>query len=440
VLLVASYGFYATLEAPHLLLVLALVTAVSYGCGLWLGRAPEDQRRRIFWAGASTCVAALVAVRALPSLLAPTAAPVQAYPGLLVSTGVSYFAFQAISYLADVYLGAQEPEEHLGYHALALAFFPRLLQGPIERAGDLLPQLRRPYAFDYDAARQGVLLFSLGLFKKVVLADRLAVFADAAYNDVHGYPGLPLLLATVAYAFQIYFDFSGYTDMARGTARLFGIALTENFDGPYRATSIADFWRRWHISFSRWILDYIFKPLQLAWRHQGRAGTALALIVTFLVSGLWHGATWGFIAWGLLHGLYLAASTFYRPYQKRLHAWLGVGQSRWLRAWQVGVTFTLVCVAWIFFRARSIDDAWFVLTHLGPDVGRLRELLLLEGRRYPAITLGMAVAFLAVIQPALAREMARPGSKTRWPLYYATVMLILVCGIFGKGSFIYGRF
>jgi len=183
-----------------------------------------------------------------------------------------------------------------------------------------------------------MLLFTWGLFKKVVVADRLALYADQVYNNVHDYTGLSLIIGTYAFALQIYFDFSAYTDMARGTGRMFSINLTENFNHPYLATSIADFWRRWHISFSRWILDYIFKPLQMEWRNWGQAGTALALIVTFLVCGIWHGATWGFIFWGLLHGIYMAASIYYRPYQKRLHKWLGVEKSTWLKWWQIFVT------------------------------------------------------------------------------------------------------
>ncbi len=206
-----------------------------------------------------------------------------------------------------------------------------------------------------------------GLFKKVVIADRLGLFVDAVYDNVHGFTGLPLLVATYAYSFQIYMDFSGYTDMALGSAWLFNINLTQNFNSPYLAASVADFWRRWHISFSRWLFDYLFKPLQMHWRDWKTLGTAAALFVTFLISGLWHGASWGFVAWGLLHGAYLACSVFYRPYQKKLHATLGLAKTRLLARWQIFATFNLVSFAWIFFRANSGRQALYIISHIFSD-------------------------------------------------------------------------
>ena len=361
VLLVASYVFYASFEAPQLILSLMLVTVVSYACGIRLGRiTDEKQRKYVFWFGTTMCVLLLVGIKLLPMVTTHLGTNIpSSSANLLLSIGISYFSFQAISYLADVYLEIQEPELHLGYHALALAFFPKLLQGPIERAGDLLPQMKKSYQFDYDAMRSGMLLFTWGFFKKVVIADRLAQYADQIFNHPHDYAGIPLVIGTYAYALQIYFDFAGYTDMARGTARIFGINLTENFNCPYLATSIADFWRRWHISFSRWILDYIFKPLQMSWRGWGHTGTTFALLITFLLSGLWHGINTGFVVWGLLHGIYLASAIYYRPYQKRMYKWLGVDKSCWFRWWQVLVTFNLVSLAWIFFRAGS-SNGWYV--------------------------------------------------------------------------------
>lgn len=447
VLLGASYGFYATFKAPHLLAALLVVTCVSYACGLGIA-AQQDEiiRKRWLWSGSLACVAVLCFFKYFPLYQShnPGMSGLGgALPSTLISVGVSYYAFQALSYLADIYLEIQEPERHLGYHALALAFFPKLLQGPIERAGDLLPQLKRPYRFDYDAVRSGMILFTYGLFKKVVLADRLALYPDKVYGDVHAYTGLTLVIATYVYALQIFFDFAGYTDMARGMARMFGITLSENFRSPYLATSIADFWRRWHISFSRWILDYIFKPLQIAWRDHGRAGTALALLVTFLVSGIWHGASAGFVIWGLLHGIYLATSTYYRPYQKRLHGWLGTGKNNWLKAWQVFVTFNLVSFAWIFFRAASLGDAWYVVTNIWPLSGReLKETFFLRnGGNLMVVLFCLALFFIAALRPEV--EAGIKGlfvGRRRWLFYYAFVMMILICGTFGKSNFIYVNF
>lgn len=446
VLLVASYGFYAALKAPYLPAVLLMVTVISYVCGLRMAAQQDETiRKRWLWGGSFASVAILALFKYLPFLESRT----NSFFGLgstlsqtLISIGVSYFTFQAISYLADIYLEIEEPEKHFGHYALYMAFFPKLLQGPIERAGDLIPQLKKPYQFDYDAMRSGMLLFTWGLFKKVVVADRLALYADQVFNNVHAYTGLSLIVGTYAYALQIYFDFSAYTDMARGTGRMFGINLTENFNSPYLATSIADFWRRWHISFSRWILDYIFKPLQLGWRDWGQAGTALALIITFLVSGIWHGATWGFVIWGLLHGIYLAASTYYRPYQKKLHKWLGVEKSPWLKWWQIFVTFNLVSFAWVFFRAGSLGDAWYVVSNLLYGFKGLRSGLVLSQGRVNLLAVVMSFTLIVAISVYLTKlkPVFQKYFLFRWFLYYVLAFNIIFLAAKSKGTFIYFGF
>ncbi|HAT72932.1 MAG TPA: membrane-bound O-acyltransferase family protein [Elusimicrobia bacterium] len=450
VLLAASYIFYASFRAPQLLLALGFVTTVSYACALRLGSVKDEAaRRRVFRLGAGACLALLAASKYLPRAL--PAGFASEHPEFLVFVGISYFTFQAVSYLADVYLGVQEPEPHLGYHALALAFFPKLLQGPIERAGSLLTQLRAPYSFDYDRTRSALLLFAFGLFKKMVLADRLAQYANWAYADVPAHTGLSMLLGTYAYALQIYFDFAGYTDMARGAARLFGVNLTENFNSPYQAVSIADFWRRWHISFSRWILDYIFKPLQLAWRDLANAGTALALLVTFLVSGLWHGSSWGYVIWGLLHGLYLASSVYYRPYQKKLHAFLGGEKKPLVKAWRVFVTFNLVSFAWIFFRAATLSDAVGAVRGIFDPMGSLAEarkvgfdkflsthILMGLGNWDPAILL-FAFAVIYIVRRYRTVNIFEKPAWLRWSVYYALFAMIVFLGM-AKDNFVYFKF
>lgn len=459
VLLAASYGFYAALGAPQLPCVLALVTVLSFYGGTSIAAASDERRRRrALWRGIAGCVLILAVMKYMQPVLTwlhgGPAMPGQATsPVAMVwlSIGVSYFTFQAISYLVDVYLGTLEPEKHLGRYALGLAFFPKLLQGPIEREGDLLPQLCKPYAFDYDAMRSGMLLFAWGLCKKVVLADRFAFFANAVFDDVHAHTGFALLIGTYAYAFQIYFDFSGYTDMARGTARMFGIGLTENFRSPYLATSIADFWRRWHISFSHWILDYVFRPLQMAWRDHGRVGTALALIVTFLVSGLWHGVGLGFVVWGLLHGLYLAIATYWRPYDNGALKRLAKSKNRWLGAWRVFATFHLVCLAWVFFRARSLSDAWYVVSHaldvrasLARALGMggrafLRDDILLGCGTQLALVLAVYLVGVAVVYRKRDVVIAQRPAWFRWAVYYALILSVAFLG-FPDGKFVYFQF
>ena len=358
---------------------------------------------------------------------------------------MSYYVFQAISYLIDIYLEIEKPERHAGYLALYLSFFPKLLQGPIERAGDLLPQIRLRYKFDYDNMRSGLLLFAWGLFKKSAVADRLAPCVNSIYGDVHSFGGVTLLFATYLYAIQIYYDFSGYTDMALGAARLFNIRLTPNFNAPYLATSVADFWRRWHISFSRWILDYIFKPLQMQFRDLKTSGTALALLVTFLVSGIWHGASWGFIVWGLLHGLYLASSVFYRPVQKAIHKKTGLEKTRALKVWQTFVTFNLVCFAWIFFRAGSITDALYIVRSLFSGVSGAKSFSFMQFKG----DLTSALVAMAVITSVYLAGNRTPLLKTfferpawfRWVAYYALVIAVVILGkLFDVKEFIYFQF
>ena len=453
VLLGTSYLFYASFKTPYLLAVLVAVTCISYVCGVRVhAEKDEASRKRWLWIGSFACVGILAFMKYVPFL--QTQGSVfglsSVFSSVIVSVGVSYFTFQAISYLADIYLEIEEPEPHLGRYALYMAFFPKLLQGPIERAGDLLPQLKSLPDPSLSQFRGGMLLILLGLFKKVVIADRMSLFVDPVYADPAKFSGGSLLLATYAYAFQIYFDFSGYTDMARGSGRIFGINLTENFNSPYLSTSIAEYWRRWHISFSRWILDYIFKPLQMGWRNRGQAGTALALIVTFLVSGVWHGATWGFVIWGLLHGIYLSSSTFYRTYQKRVHKLLNVEKSAPLKYWQIFVTFNLVSFAWIFFRADNLGDAWYIATHLlSCDLaGTLQGLEVVSvsgGNLREFVIVAVSVALITVGGVYSKRKqllVALYGTPfpVRCCFYYAVIMYLMVFGYYSNRSFAYVRF
>lgn len=460
VLLAASMLFYAALNVPYLLVVLVLVAMTTYGFGIWLDQAESAKTKRaLLLCGIATNIIILVVMKYLPFLsenlktlsillsLENQIQPVKAF----VAIGVSYYVFQAISYLFDIYLEIEKPERHFGYFALYLAFFPKLLQGPIERAGDLIPQLKTKYVFNYDNMRFGMLLFTWGLFKKVVIADRLGLYVDAVYKDVHAFTGLPLLLATYAYAFQIYMDFSGYTDMALGSARLFNINLTNNFNSPYLATSVADFWRRWHITFSRWILDYIFKPLQMQWRNWKNWGTAIALIVAFLVSGIWHGANWGFVIWGGLHGLYMACSVFYKPYQKKLHKALGIEKTKIQRCWQIFVTFNLVCFAWIFFRSACLGDAWYVVKNIfnfsasyslfqvAGMSNYIKSNIFMELGRYEFIKLMSFMIMLFVLRNKDQAMLFNKSTVQRWAIYY--ILIVFICFFYVSNSqFIYFRF
>lgn len=452
ILLLGSFIFYGFLLKPLLVAALILVTLLSshFGRIIDSSRQPST-RKKLLWLGISADLFLLIYFKYLPFLTEnlnlllkllylDMTMPV---PAPQSSIALSFFVFQAISYLADIYFRMAKPEPHLGYLALYLSFFPKLLQGPIERSAALLPQLKAQYEFNYDNMRSGMLLLGWGLFKKVVVADRLALYVNPVYNDVHAYTGLPLAIATYAYALQIYFDFSGYTDMARGTARMFGVNLTDNFNSPYLATSCADFWRRWHISLSRWILDYIFEPLQMKFRHLGKVGTAFALMVTFLVCGIWHGASWCFITWGLLHGCYLVASTLYKPCKKRVYGLLRLPGGKPPRIWQILFTFHLVCFTFIFFRSNSVQDAVYIIKGLVmPGIGLL-DYMMIYGETSLVIVISIAmIAFIidACKNNAKLIHIFNSNTYARWPLYYVMTLSIIFMQVDADPGFIYFKF
>jgi len=453
VLLLASFYFYAALKVPILLMVLIWVISVTYIFAILLYDSSTEYRKKVlYWTGVITNVILLLCLKYMSfitdnlsslfnllrlSVSVPVCKPI-------VTIGASFYIFQSISYLSDIYLGKLKPEKHLGYFALYMSFFPKLLQGPIERGGDLLPQLRNCYVFNYENLRIGMLMMAWGLFKKVVVADRLALFVNPVYDSVHSYSGIVLVVATYLYALQLYFEFSGYTDMALGSARLFNLNITQNFNNPYIATSIPDFWRRWHITFSRWIMDYVFMPLQMRMRDFKVVGTAIALICTFLLSGVWHGASWGFVVWGGMHGIYLASSVIWRPLQKKMYVKLHVNRIKILSFWNIAITFNLVCFAWIFFRANSITDAWYIVTHMFKGVKGVNSYLMSQNINELVITILLLIlmAFIAnhLKQINLYSYILSKNIYIRWCIYYLIVMSIITLGTFSDQSFIYFKF
>jgi alginate O-acetyltransferase complex protein AlgI len=436
-LLVASVLFFAALGVPALLVALAVVTTVSYVAGALIAMTEAaGARRALLWTAIAANVLVLAAFKYLP------AGTLGGGTTLLAAVGVSFFTFQGISYVIDVYIGAAEAERHVGYFALYMAFFPKLLQGPIERAGELIPQLRRRFTPDDETLRSAAILFLWGLFKKTVVADRAGPIVDAVYDGAGDYHGLTVVVATYAYAIQLYCDWSGYTDMALGVGQLFGIRLTQNFANPYLARSIAEFWRKWHISFSRWILDYLFKPLQFALRDWGVHGTAAALLVTFLVSGVWHGAGWTYVVWGLMHGTYMVVSIYSRGWRKRAAGRLLSGRPLTTATWQVFATMHLVLLSWVVFRARNLHDAWTLLTSIGGSADGVLDLLFLNGiYSFTVLALGtLAVAWVDWMKgPRISGLLTMPVTL-RWAAYYVLAAAILVLGADGRGTFIYFQF
>ena len=374
---------------------------------------------------------------------------------LLLPVGISFYTFQTLSYSIDVYRGQQQPERHLGIFALYVSFFPQLVAGPIERCTRLLPQFYRRHVYDYDRVVDGAKLVLWGLFKKVVIADRLAVYVDAVYSAPGEYHGLTVLMATYFFAFQIYCDFSGYSDMAIGVARIMGFELMENFRRPYFSKSIAEFWRRWHISLSTWFRDYVYIPLGgnrvVKWRWYYN------LMVVFVVSGLWHGANWTFIVWGGLHGFYLVFSLitadvrssmvnrFWREPLPALQA-AGIRLSPRLYEWmQVVLTFHLVILAWVFFRANNISDAFVLLKEM--FIWNADSAILTVpgfGATEMAISL-LVIAVLLSVHVIERRQNFRTylSTKPMWIrtcAYFGGIALIAFLGKFDAKQFIYFQF
>ena len=251
-----------------------------------------------------------------------------------------------------MYRGDRAPERHVGLFAVYVAFFPQLVAGPIERSTNLLPQFYEKHCFEYSRAVDGLRLMLWGFFKKIVIADRLAVYVNQVYNHPSDFSGGALILATYFFAFQIYCDFSGYTDIARGSAQVMGYRLMENFRRPYFAKSVIDFWQRWHISLSSWFRDYVYGPLGAKRKPKWR--WYYNLMVVFVLSGLWHGANWTFAIWGSLHGVYMVLSNATRKWRRRMTTFFRIDRHPVIQRWiQVGVTFHLVLFAWVFFRANS---------------------------------------------------------------------------------------
>lgn len=369
-LMVASYFFYAYWNASYLLLIL-FSTMVDYVAARVIDATPTEQAaKRRAWLAASitTNLGTLFIFKyfnffndSIAVVLASLNIPyTPSTLDVLLPVGISFYTFQSMAYTIDVYRGRLKAEKHAGIFATFVAFFPQLVAGPIERAPNLLPQFRQRFNFDYERVVAGLRQVLWGAFKKMVIADRLAIYVNVVYNDVGAYSGWPLLMATFFFAFQIYCDFSGYSDIAIGTAKVLGFDLMQNFRQPYLARSVREFWRRWHISLSTWFRDYLYIPLGGNRVSFGR--NLLNLFIVFVVSGLWHGAAWTFVIWGGLHGVYIVAESLW---QKRGGRILPARTPAWLGALLAGAfTFALVCFAWIFFRANSIEDALYILRHL----------------------------------------------------------------------------
>lgn len=358
-LLGASCYFYMYFRPVYILIILFTIV-VDYTAGLLIESASGRKRKLYLLISIVVNVGVLgfykyfnFVSENLNLLLGGTRLHPIPLVDFILPIGLSFHTFQAMSYTIEVYRGHQKAERHFGIYALYVMFYPQMVAGPIERPQHILPQLHHLNKVTDDKVISGILIMAAGLFKKMVIADRLGLYVDPVFSHPNGHSPLELLLATYFFAFQIYCDFSGYSDIAIGAALTLGVELMKNFNMPYLAMNLADFWKRWHISLSTWFKDYLYIPL--GGNRRTFLRTCLNLLIVFLVSGLWHGANWKYLVWGLLHGSLLIGFQLLKKAGFRVKGYFFL---KWI------LTFNLVCLAWIFFRADNIGDAWVIVKRI----------------------------------------------------------------------------
>ena len=454
VLLAASCTFYAWWKPQYLILLF-----ISTGVGFLVGRLLEREerpRRRLALLGASLFVnlGMLVFFKYLHFFFPFT----RGFFDLALPIGISFYTFQTIGYAIDVYRRQYEAETHVGRFALFVSFFPHLVAGPIMRGRQLLPQFKETQRWDFDRAVSGLGRILWGLFKKVVIADRAAYFVDAVFRDVDHFQGTTLVVATYIFAFQLYCDFSGYSDIALGTARVLGFELMENFDRPFAAPTIMQFWRRWHISFSTWFLDYVYVPLGLSMGRlrtpalagkKGRAiRTAACVAVIFLLSGLWHGARGTYLLWGAFMGVMMLGSLGVATIWKRSGTKVSAPFGVLGRTVGVIVTFNLVCASLVLFRSDDVAHMRSFIAQLGVDyhVSTFWELTHIGPAPAAAntIDLGILVVSIAAMEAVQWLLANRPASQiptnVRWLAWSSLCAWVLLAAVQTHSPFIYFAF
>ena len=456
-LLASSYYFYMCWKPGYVVLII-ISTVIDYFCALGMGRASTPRRRRLILFLSLLCNLGLLFTFKYLNFLAYSFKWVLGFPeqerarlvlNVLLPVGISFYTFQSLSYTIDVFRGIRPPEKRLGIFALYVCFFPQLVAGPIERSTRLLPQFDNVVKFDYERVVDGIRRMLWGFFKKVVIADTLAKLVDPVYNNPTAYAGPSYVIATVFFAYQIYCDFSGYTDIAIGSAQVLGIELMENFKRPYYSKSVREFWRRWHISLSTWFRDYLYIPIGGSRVPLPRH--CLNLFIVFLLCGLWHGASWTFVIWGVLQSVYLIAGLLTRSAREQFTGWIRLDKAPLLRKLvQVVITFALVCFGWIFFRADSLPDAWYIVTHLLSGWQLLAtesasKLIFVAGRPSLFILCILLVFVLESVQLVERRVDWREVLKfkpvwARWAVYYCLVLGIMLLGSLNAEPFIYFQF
>jgi alginate O-acetyltransferase complex protein AlgI len=461
-LLLASCTFYMAFK-PIYILILGFTIVIDYYAGIYIEKSEGGKRKCYLILSLIANIGVLAIFKYFNFLNLNLSWLLEGFSlknpipflQILLPIGLSFHTFQAMSYTIEVYRGNQKAEYHFGIYALYVMFYPQLVAGPIERPQNILHQFREKYDFDYQRVTDGLKLMAWGMFKKVVIADRLSMMVNHVYNDPYHQTGIPLLVATACFSIQIFCDFSGYSDIALGSAEVMGFKLMKNFDRPYYSKTISEFWKRWHISLSTWFRDYLY--ITLGGNRVSKWRREYNLFIVFLVSGIWHGASWNFVIWGAIHGFYLVFANQTATFRNKMVDVIGLTKlSIFYKITQIITIFCLTSFAWIFFRAKDFKSAWYIATNL--FTGIANQLQLIGNKEFieKYIFLGQGttnfamVAFALIIMEivhffqrgqSLRNVLNQKPLLVRWVLYYGVILAILFLGMYdAPAQFIYFQF
>lgn len=455
-LLIASCGFYMAF-VPVYILILGGTILIDYFAGIWIEKS-EGKKRKWFLVLSLVANIGVLAFFKYWNFLNENLTELlglfskeNPIPNLkiLLPIGLSFHTFQAMSYTIEIYRGNQKAEKHFGIYSLYVMFFPQLVAGPIERPQNMLHQFHEKKRFDAQKAAEGLQLMLWGIFKKVVIADRLGIYVNEVYKNPDAHHGIPVLLAVFFFAIQIYCDFSGYSNIAIGAARVMGFDLMTNFNLPFISKSVTEFWRRWHISLSTWFNDYLYTPFVLNRRDWGMPAIVLGLLLTFFISGLWHGAAWTFVFYGLLQGFAIVYELLTKKWRKNLSKKTPV----WIyNRLSVILTFSFVAFSLIFFRAKTFASALQVIKNIGMKNADLSAITQPFGNGdLHTNSFELLISFLMLFVLYFVQYFERKSSliqiasglkrPVRWSIYYAFLLLIIFFGVFAnRQDFIYFQF
>jgi len=423
-LLMASGLFYLAFIPAYIFLPLFLIL-LDYFSGLFMEKLKARQKKFLF--------IATVILNLLPLLIFKYSN--LPFPSLsfILPVGISFYTLQSLGYIIDVYRGNQKAEKHIGYLSVFILFFPQILAGPIERASRMIPQFKEPHVYEETRVTDGLLLILFGFYKKVVIADNLALVANHVFNNTSGFVGIPLIVAILAFTFQIYYDFSGYTDIARGSAKVLGFNIIENFNHPYFSTSIQDFWRRWHISFSSWLRDYVYIPL--GGNRLGRTRKYLNIFITFLISGFWHGAGWNFVLWGAYNGITIIITDLFSGLKT-------LSRLTSIKLISIPVSFLLICLGWIIFRSSSITEVVYIISHIPQNFLPFNQSFFSDIISEKIALLIIVSVFIIEFFPCLKIK-NKPLVLPKWSFWFIcafAVLAIINLGVVKSVPFIYSQF